>query len=77
MRCEAQSKQSGTRCKRHAIAGGRVCSMHGGKAPNVIAAAKIRLAALVDPTILRLEKEIKRGKPLLSKLAIREAGSTS
>jgi len=62
MRCIAKSKQSGNRCKRNAIAGGTVCSMHGGKAPAVIAAAKVRLAALVDPAILRLEKEIKAGK---------------
>ena len=62
MRCQAQSKQSGNRCKRNAIPGGTVCSMHGGRAPAVIAAAKVRLAALVEPAIKRLEKIIKTGK---------------
>lgn len=62
MRCTAKSKQSGTRCKRNAIAGGTVCNMHGGKAPQVIAKARVRLAALVDPAIKRLEKIIKSGK---------------
>ncbi len=33
--------------------------MHGGKAPQVKAAAQVRLAALVDPAIDRLEKVIK------------------
>ena len=37
MRCEAQSKQSGNRCKRSSIPGGTVCSMHGGTTPAVIA----------------------------------------
>ena len=37
MRCEAQSKQTGNRCKRSSIPGGTVCSMHGGKTPAVIA----------------------------------------
>lgn len=38
-RCTARSKQSGERCKRAAIVGGTVCSMHGGRAPAVAAAA--------------------------------------
>ena len=59
MQCKAKSKQSQQRCKRHAIAGGTVCAIHGGKASQVIAAARLRLAALVDPAIARLEKVIK------------------
>lgn len=59
MRCRAKSKQSQQRCKRHAIAGGTVCAIHGGKASQVIAAARLRLAAKVDPAIARLEKVIK------------------
>ena len=39
-----------------------MCNLHGGKAPQVMAAAKIRLAALVDPAITRLEKVIKESK---------------
>lgn len=36
-------KRSGDRCKRSAIKGGTVCSTHGGKAPQVLAAAQRRL----------------------------------
>lgn len=39
-RCTATSKHSGDRCKRAPILGGNVCAMHGGKAPQVIAAAQ-------------------------------------
>lgn len=35
--CTAKSKQSGQRCKRHAVAGGTVCSIHGGKSPKGVA----------------------------------------
>jgi hypothetical protein len=42
-RCTAKSKQSGERCKRAAIPGGKVCSIHGGKIPRVQAAAQRRL----------------------------------
>lgn len=43
-RCGATSRQSGERCKRAAIRGGTVCSMHGGKTPVIAAAAERRLA---------------------------------
>ena len=39
----ARSKRSGDQCKRTPIRGGSVCSAHGGKAPQVAAAAKRRL----------------------------------
>lgn len=42
-RCHAQSKRSGERCKRAAIRGGRVCSIHGGGSPKVRQAAQQRL----------------------------------
>jgi hypothetical protein len=44
-RCTAKSKQSGERCKRAAVVGATVCSMHGGKIPRVVAAAARRRAA--------------------------------
>jgi hypothetical protein len=44
-RCTARSKQSGERCKRAAVVGASVCSMHGGKAPRVRYAAQQRVAA--------------------------------
>lgn len=41
-RCTAKSKRSQERCKRAAVVGGTVCAMHGGKAPQVAAAAEAR-----------------------------------
>lgn len=43
--CRATSKRSGERCRRAAIIGGWVCSVHGGKAPAVKAKALQRVAA--------------------------------
>jgi len=42
-RCAARSKRSGEGCKRAPIPGGTVCTMHGGAAPQVRAAAVRRL----------------------------------
>jgi hypothetical protein len=44
------------RCDRWAIAGGTVCEKHGGKAPNVVKAAKQRLEALLLRKIERLDE---------------------
>lgn len=41
-KCTARSKQSGQRCKRWPVPGGTVCVSHGGKAPQVQAAAEQR-----------------------------------
>ena len=41
-RCTATNRQGG-RCGRSAIPGGTVCNHHGGKAPQVVAAAQERL----------------------------------
>lgn len=43
--CVGTSKQAGRRCKLRPIPGGTVCAWHGGKAPQVKAAAERRLAA--------------------------------
>lgn len=43
-RCTAKAKQTGQRCKRAAIPGGKVCVMHGGAIPAVRAAAAKRKA---------------------------------
>lgn len=55
-RCRARSKQSQNRCKRWAITGGTVCSIHGGNAPQVRRSAAQRLADLVDPAITALSE---------------------
>ena len=39
-----------------------MCAMHGGTAPQVRAAAAMRLAALVDPSIGVLDKTLKDSK---------------
>jgi hypothetical protein len=49
-RCSATNR-SGDRCGLPPIVGGFVCSLHGGKAPHVKAAARERLLAMVDPAI--------------------------
>lgn len=58
MQCSAKAKRTGKRCTRNAIAGGTVCIMHGGAAPQVIRSARARLAALVDPSITVFEKRL-------------------
>jgi hypothetical protein len=66
-------------CKAHAIAGGTVCRVHGGSAPQVMQAARVRLLAAADPLIARLlQIGLARGKdrkvePQHSLAAIREA----
>lgn len=52
--CTAKSKRSQVRCKKPAIAGGTVCRMHGGSAPQVKLKAQERLAAFQDRAIDRL-----------------------
>lgn len=44
-RCTATSTRSGARCRQRPISGGTVCVTHGGRAPQVRAAATARLAA--------------------------------
>jgi hypothetical protein len=54
------SSRTGKPCNRYAIAGGTVCIMHGGGAPQVKAAAAARLRAMVDPALGVLEYAMKR-----------------
>lgn len=49
--CEALVFKTGKRCRKSAINGGSVCQTHGGGARQVKQAARLRLAALVDPAI--------------------------
>ena len=49
-RCTGTNR-SGERCGRQAVLGAFVCPNHGGGAPQVLAAARRRLEALVDPAM--------------------------
>jgi len=51
--CTATNR-AGERCRRQPIAGGAICTMHGGRAPQTVAAAKLRLLEVVEPAIARL-----------------------
>ena len=50
MICTAH-RTNGQPCKSHAIQGATVCRKHGGGAPQVREAARLRLAAMVDPAL--------------------------
>lgn len=58
-KCKAHTSGSKRPCKKDAIAGGTVCQRHGGGAPQVKAAAKMRLLALVDPALAVLARTMK------------------
>lgn len=45
VQCSARAKATGERCRRAAIRGGAVCPVHGGRAPQVVAAARRRREA--------------------------------
>jgi hypothetical protein len=51
LRCSARSARTGKPCRKWAIAGGTVCPTHGGSAGHVKAAARERLAAMVEPAL--------------------------
>lgn len=55
--CHARTR-SGTRCGNRPILGGTVCRMHGGAAPRVQNAAKLRLMSLIEPAIGVLATEM-------------------
>lgn len=68
--CKATSR-SGNRCKRRPIPGGMVCAMHGGKAPQVVAAAEQRLQArqaLLAAEAFGLPREVDPHSALLEEL---------
>lgn len=54
--------KKGERCESFAIRGGSVCRTHGGAAPAAKKAARLRLAALVDPAIDYIHSVLKPGK---------------
>ena len=56
--CTARSSRTGEQCRNSAILGGTVCRTHGGSAPQVQRAAKLRLLELVDPAIATLARAL-------------------
>lgn len=55
-RCTAKANRTGERCRRAAIKGGTVCTVHGGNLPQVRKKAKERLLELVEPALASLQK---------------------
>jgi hypothetical protein len=58
-RCTATAKSTGERCKRAAIRGGNVCSMHGGNAEQVQRKAQERLDRMADETTAEMQDIIR------------------
>lgn len=56
--CSARSKTSGNQCRKDAVAGATVCRIHGGAAPQVVAAARIRLMEAADPAAALLVRQM-------------------
>jgi hypothetical protein len=54
----AAHRTNGDPCQQHAIRGGRVCVVHGGRAPQVRLSAEQRIRDLVDPSLNRIAKAI-------------------
>lgn len=70
-RCKAMAKSTGERCKRRPIPGGTVCVKHGGRAPQVKAAADQRLLArqaLLAAEAFGLPREVDPHTALLEEL---------
>lgn len=58
-RCSARAKATGARCRRAPIAGGPVCRVHGGAAPQVKRAAEDRLRELIDPALAAMGRALR------------------
>lgn len=56
--CSAHSSRTGELCRGPAMKGQTVCRSHGGASRRSKAAAKLRLAELVDPAIATLAREM-------------------
>ena len=54
-------KSNGDPCRARPIAGGTVCRVHGGSAPQVKRAAEERIADMVDPALTQLLRIVRSG----------------
>ena len=59
LRCRAVSKGTGRPCGRAAIQGGKVCTYHGGKSPQVMMAARQRLIEAASPAAAYLANQLR------------------
>lgn len=71
-RCTAKRSGGRGQCNRDAMMGQKVCYKHGGKAPQTIAAARLRLAQLADPAIRNLHHKMEKSED--EKVSLRAAG---
>lgn len=62
MQCTAKAKSTGTQCARAAIAGGTVCRVHGGAAPQVKAKAMQRLIDAAEDAAAELIRIIQNAE---------------
>lgn len=60
--CHAKSTTSGEQCKKLAMMGQTVCGSHGGKSPQALAAAKMRILELIEPALAALAKTMISGE---------------
>ena len=70
--CTAHAKSTGNQCERSAIAGGNVCIMHGGSAPQVKNAARRRLLEMIDPNLVALEVSLESADENVRLRAVKE-----
>ena len=61
MQCHAH-KRNGAQCGAQAMHGTTVCKMHGGLAPQVREAARLRLLSMVDPALGTLARAVQKRK---------------
>ena len=71
--CHATSKATRQQCKRAAIMGATVCRVHGGSAPQVREAARLRLLELVDPALAAMVREMRRETDSPNRVAVAAA----
>lgn len=60
--CTAHSSRTGERCRKAALLGSNVCGTHGGRAPQVMAAARMRILAMVNPALHELLRLLQKAE---------------
>lgn len=68
LRCPAQSKQTGQRCRRPKARGANTCIIHGSGTADAKRAAQLRLMELVNPAIATLAREMVKAERSADKI---------